>query len=278
LEFDKKFWAVNLKESWPYGLSGFSVMLYTYIDSVILSLIQGNEVVGWYNAAYKLVLFLVFIPSTINLTIFPAMSKFYISSPNSLRFINEEYFKFMLIIGIPLGIGTTILADRIILIIFGSGYSSSIIALQILIWTIVFTFAGAAFVRLLEATNKQLLLSKITGISVVVNVILNLILIPKFSYVGASIATLLTEIILILMIFRITNKLGFGIKTIKIGHYLIKTIFASIVMGIFIFYFKNYNLVLLILLSSLIYLSTLFVVRGIDQEDILLFKRILNKD
>ena len=64
LDYDKQFWKDIIKDALPFGLTGISGTIYTYIDSVMLSLIQGNEVVGWYNAAYRIVLFLLFIPGT----------------------------------------------------------------------------------------------------------------------------------------------------------------------------------------------------------------------
>jgi len=274
-KYDIEFWKTTIKESLPFGVTGISVMLYINIDSVLLSILQNNEVVGFYNAAYRLVLFLVIIPSTINIAIFPLMSQYHVTSPTSLRIINEKYLKLMLIIGIPIGVGITLLADKIILLIFGIGYTQSIIALQILIWTIVFTFASAASVRLLEATNKQLSLTKITSICVIVNILLNLILIPKFSYIGASIATVLTEIIIVSSVFIVTNKLGYGIRMKKIGNILLKIIFASIIMGLFIIYLKNLNLIILVLLSSFIYILTLFVVRAIDNDELSLIKQLL---
>ena len=212
LEIDWNFWKSAIKEALPFGLTGISGMIYTYIDSVMLSLMQGNEVVGWYNAAYRLTLVLLFIPNVINLAVFPKMSQYYGSSKSSLNLIYEKYFKYMLILGIPIGAEITILADRIISVIFGTGYSQSIIALQIIIWTIVFTFAGAAFVQLLQSINKQLIITKISGICVVINIMLNLVLIPKFSYIGASYATLITEVILVGYVIFASYKLGYGIK------------------------------------------------------------------
>lgn len=277
IKLDWKFWKITLKESLPFGITGISVMTYTYIDSVLLSIFKGNEVVGWYNAAYKLVLFFVFIPTTINIAIFPSMSKFYISSQESLKLLNEKYFKFMLVIGIPIAIGTTLLSEKIISLIFGAGYAQSIIALQILIWTIVFTFGGAAFVRMLEATNKQLILTKLTGMSVFINIFLNLLLIPKFSFVGASISTVLTEIFLIVSVFGISYKLGYGISIKKILDILIKIIIASFIMSLFIIYSINLNLVILVPISILTYFSTLFVIKGFDDEDIRIIKQLFHR-
>jgi len=181
----------------------------------------------------------------------------------------------MIIIGIPIGTTTTLLADKIIILIFGTGYTQSITALQILIWTLVFTFGGASFVRLLEATQRQLVLSKITGISVILNLLLNLILIPKFSLIGACIATVLTEIFLVSVVFRICYQLGYGIKIKKISTDLFKIIFASLIMGFIIYCIKDLNLLLILIVSILVYFPLLYLVGGIDKVDIKIIKEMI---
>jgi len=275
LNFDLDFWNNSIKEALPFGITSFSGLIYTYIDSVMLSLIQGNEVVGWYNAAYKIILVLLFIPGTINITLFPSMSKLHISSRDSLKLITEKYFKLMIIISIPLGALITILADKIIFLLFGYEYQQSIIALQILVWTIVFTFIGAAFVRLLEASNRQVIITKISLICVVVNVLLNLILIPKFSYIGACISTVITEIILVGGVIIIGYKIGLGISN-KVKIILLKVIFSTAIMSIFLISFKDFNLLILVP-SVVLYILILYLINGIDDTDINLFKQIIGK-
>ena len=275
IEIDWSFWKPTIKEALPFGLTGISGMIYTYTDSIMLSLMQGNEVVGWYNAAYRLILILLFIPGIINSAIFPSMSKFYISSQNALKLMCEKYFKIMLIIGIPIGVGTTLLASKIILLIFGNEYRPSIIALQILVWTMVFTFAGAAFVKLFESINKQIIITKISGICVIVNILLNLLLIPKFSYIGASVATVITEFILVGSIFIFAYKFSYGIESKKVVVNISKVIIASVVMGAFLWYFKSLNLFVLIILAILFYLIMIYIVKGINYEDVQMFKRII---
>lgn len=278
-EIDLSFWKPSLKEAWPFGVTSLSGMLYTYIDSIMLSVLQGTEVVGWYSAAYKLMLITLFIPNAINGAIFPVMSKFYISSKDSLKLIYERYFKYMIIFAIPIGVGTTLLADKIILLIFKEGFTQSIIALQILIWTIVLTFAGAAFVQLLQSINKQLIITKISGICVIINILLNLVLIPKFSYIGASFATVITEIVLVGYIILACYKLGYSIDRRVALIDLSKVLLATLIMGAFVLYFRNsLNLFILVIAATIIYFISLYFVKGIDEEDKFLIKEILNRN
>ncbi len=274
IKIDYSFWKPTIKEAWPFGITALSGMLYTYVDSVMLSIIQGVEVVGWYNAAYRLMMVLLFIPNAVNVAIFPVMSQFYTSSKNSLKLMNEKYFKYMLILGIPLGAGITILADKIILLIFGSGYTQSITALQILIWTIVLSFAVAPFMQLLQSINKQLILTKISVISVIINIMLNLVLIPKFSYIGASFATLIASMVATIYVTSITYELGYGIPVKMVISDLSKVLFATLIMSIFILYFKELNLFLLSIMATLLYFISLYIVRCIDEVDLMLLKQL----
>ena len=73
---------------------------------------------GLYSAAFRLTFTLLFIPTAINRAIFPVMSQFYIISSNSLKLLNLKHFKVMIILGIPLGVVTTLLADKFILLLF----------------------------------------------------------------------------------------------------------------------------------------------------------------
>jgi O-antigen/teichoic acid export membrane protein len=278
VEIDWDFWRPTIKQALPFGLSGVFVTIYFWIDSLMLSLIQGNQAVGWYNAGYRLVFSLLFIPAVFNAAVFPAMSRFYISSQNSLQLMWKKYLRLMLILGIPIGVGTTLLAERIILLIFGEGYAPSVAVLQLLIWSLVFIFANAPFFRLFESTNKQIVVTKITGLMVIVNVAINLVLIPRFSYVGASVAILITEFIVVVFAFMLAQRDLYVIKKTELAKIVLKIASASAIMGLFIAYFQTYNLVLLIAAASLLYFGILYFVKGIEREDITLIKSILQSN
>jgi len=274
--FDRTFWRPTIREAFPFGLTGMFGVIYTYIDSVMLSAMQGATVVGYYNAAYKLVLVLLFIPSTAGIAIFPSMSRYYSILKGTIKLAIEKFCKYMLILGIPIGIGTTLLANKIIFLVFGSEYLHSIIALQILIWTVVLTFAGAPFVKLLESANRQAIVARISGICMVANIVLNLLLIPEYSYVGASIATVITEIILVGSIIIVTHRIGYGIPHKRLIKYVLKVAIASLVMGVFIWYFEYLQIYLILPLAVLIYFGIFYIIKGFDKEDILLFKRLIS--
>jgi len=277
IEINWSFWKTTIKEALPFGLALTFVMIFYWISSVMLSLMKGDTVVGWYNAAYRMVLILLFIPHSFIAAIYPVMSKFYVTSRDSLTLSFEKSFRYLIILGIPIGIGTTLLAKRLILLIFGTEYMNSISALQILVWSSVLIFMTIPFGNLLNCLNKQAVVTKITGICVLVNVVSNLILIPKYSLIGASIATVLTEFASLMLCLIYGLKIGYPILNKEVAIIVSKILIASIMMGFFVISFTHLALFVLLPLAGLLYFAGLYLIRVIDKKDIDLVRRIVQR-
>lgn len=213
MEVDLEFWKPTIKAALPFGLSGIFVSIYFWIDSIMLSLIQGNEVVGWYNAAYRLVFILLFLPAAYFASVFPIMSRFYKTSEDSLRYTYEKSLKYMMVIAYPIALGVTFFADKIILLIYTDEFTPSIPALQILVWAVFFSFLAHATVYTLNSINRQRIYTKIAFLTMILNVTLNLVFIPIFSFVGASFTTLFSEFIgFCLMYYYLRRYFGDSIR------------------------------------------------------------------
>lgn len=258
MEFDKNFLSHLVKESFPFFLSGIFVSIYWYIDVTMLSLIKSDLIVGWYTAATKLIFFLLIIPSIVFSAVFPVSSRLYEVSNEKLKAIFRRSFELMAIIAIPLAIGTTMTAGKIIFSLYGSAFAPSVFALQILIWGLMFAFLAVPFENLFSSINKQYVLVKEFGIAALLNVALNLWLIPRYSFQGAAFSTLavwIFELIYLFMCFRKTTYLP------KISYFLnlfAKIFLASFLMGLTIFFLQNWPLFLIIFISIGSYFSFLY--------------------
>ena len=173
-----------------------------------------------------------------------------------------------------MGVAITLLSNQIIILVFGEAFIKAAPALQILIWATVLSFGNAAFVQLFQSTNKQILLTKITFLGMIINITLNFILIPKFSYIAASFNTLVTEFIILALVMIMAYRAGYITKRKKLVKDSIRIAISSLIMGLFIWEFKDLNLFILIFISSAIYLIILFIIGGVDNEDIEIIKNI----
>ena len=107
--------------------------------------------------------------------------------------------------------------------------------------------------------ETQLVLAKIVGVSAILNILLNLILIPKYSYLGASVATVISVFLILLGVIIATSRIGYKIAVSKIASPILRATISSLIMGIFIICFKNINLFLLIIFSAMIYFGLIYL-------------------
>jgi O-antigen/teichoic acid export membrane protein len=91
----------------------------------MLSLMKGDAAVGLYSAAYQLINALGFIPVAFTAALLPVLSRLHITGQDSLRFAYQKSFKYLLLVALPIAVATTLVADRIILGIYSSGFSEA---------------------------------------------------------------------------------------------------------------------------------------------------------
>jgi O-antigen/teichoic acid export membrane protein len=275
---DLPFIKTTFRESIPFGLTSVFSTLYVSIDVIILSIVWGNDAVGVYSAAGRLSNYLGYIPTIINIAVLPIMARYYVSSNGGLKLIVEKYTKLMLIIAVPTGIGVTILADKIISFIYGGGYAPSVEILRIFIWTMMLAFISAAYVRLFESIGKQSFITKVSLISLIINFTCNVLLIPRYGYIGAATTAVITQLIATTIIYFYAYKSGYGIEVFKIAKFLYKIVISTLAMVIFITVFYYINIVILIIASIFVYTVTLLILKEVDSDDIVIIKNILKRD
>ena len=266
LSFDPSLCKSLIKEALPFGLASVFVVIYFQTDTVMLSMMNGDAVVGWYNAAYRLVMGTLFIPGAFVGALYPVLSRYFTSSKDSLMFVYEKSFKFLLMLAIPLGIGTTLLADRIIIFLYGEDFAASIIALQILIWVASLLFIRSIVGYTLASINKQLVDTRIAGASALLNVGLNLLLIPTYSYVGAGVASIITLSFVFACEFSYLQKNGYKIETSTI---VLKPLCAGAVMGLFIYglWTMSINLFVIVIGAIVTYAACLYLLKAFDEKE-----------
>ena len=274
-EIDLGLWKYLFRESLPIAFSSVIWVIYSQIDVVMLSPMMGDTAVGIYSAAHKLFEPFLLIPHAFMISLFPIMSKIFKTSKDKLIKSYKLSFKYLLIIALPIAIGTTLLSDKFILLIYGAEFANSATVLQIMIWVLLFTFANSVLLNLLISMDKQKLNTLSTGICAIVNVTLNLILIPILSYNGAAIATVITNVVLFVASFYFISK---HLVLLPIHKILIKPIISGVLMGAFIYYFTDVNIFLLVPLAAVVYLVALLALKTFSKEDMDIVKKLLGRE
>lgn len=261
----------------PFALAAVCARIYSYIDSVLLSKLIGDTAVGWYSISYKITYAFQFVPLALVAALYPRFSDYFTRDKERLAYLFQQAMKYLLIIVFPIAVGIGVLARDIVLALYTSGYSNSILPLQILLIGLVFSYVSFPIGAFLNACNRQAAQTAIVVSVMILNIVLNLLLIPRLGVVGAAVAALVGNVCLTVSGYVIVPRLA------KISHrFLFRTlcqlIVATAVMGVTVWYVNLMShFTVAILAGAVVYplmlLATRTVTRQQLQEAIRLVRR-----
>lgn len=193
-----------LRESFPLMLNHLLATLFFKVDVPLLETIRnqqsaggGDREVGWYNTAYKFVDAYNVIPAFFTFALFPVMSR-QAADPATHGDLKRSYtlaVKLLVAVALPLAVFSTFFATTLIGILGGRAFlPNGAIALALMVWSIPFGWINSVTNYLLIALNQQRDLTKAFAVSLVFNIVANLIFIPLYGYPAAAVITILSEI------------------------------------------------------------------------------------
>jgi O-antigen/teichoic acid export membrane protein len=251
-----------LRLAFPFAIGSFLTNLYFKADVPILQHLRPFQEVGWYTFAYKPFEALQFVPLAIQTVIYPVLGVYHRESPGRLAIAYARFFKVLVLLGWPLTVGTFILVHPIGRLF--RLYPQSEPSLRILSLAIVFLFANSAFTAMLYAIDRQDLFAWTTGIAVVVNVALNLVLIPRFGYLAASATTVVTE-----AAFSVAGW-WFVARRHKLAWLRVswRVLLAGLVMGAVLMPLAGRSILWVAPMGVIVYLGALWLLRAVDREEL----------
>jgi O-antigen/teichoic acid export membrane protein len=182
-----------LKDSWPLLLSSMAIAFYMKIDQVMLGEMKGNEVVGVYSVATKISELWYFIPMAIVASVSPTIIATKQDCEKKYIHRTQQLFDWLVLLSISVAIIMTFLSDFVIETLYGELYADASIILSIHVWASVFVCLGVASSQNLLAENRQIISMQRTFAGLIINILLNLILIPNYGAIGAAIATVISQ-------------------------------------------------------------------------------------
>ena len=251
-----------------FGLAGVFTRIFASFDTVLLRQIVGEAAVGFYAIPNKVVFAAQFIPAAFAASIYPAMSHHYQKDDKKMLGIFEQSFLFLLILSIPMTIGLFVLTPIIVEQIFSAEYLPSILAMQILVWGIIFGFTEFPIGALLAAIGQQNKNTITRGVVMVINVVLNFILIPLYSFVGTSIAALASYVVLVVMgLYWVRKYVSPNWRLLGVA--LCKIILAALAMGAVVWALLTVlHWTLVILVGIIVYTFLAIVMRIVKFDEI----------
>lgn len=194
-----------LKESWPLLLSGMVISVYMKIDQVMIKEMLGVEAVGQYAAAVRLSEAWYFIPMVIASSLFPAILNAKKNNEKLYYARLQKLYDLMVWLAIAIALPMTFFSDWVVHLLYGEDYQLASSVLVIHIWTGIFVFLGVASANWFMAENLIMLSFWRTFYGMLVNIALNIFLIPIYGLEGAAIASLFSQM-MAAFLFDIFNK------------------------------------------------------------------------
>lgn len=251
----------------PFSLFAIFQRIYMYLDSVLLAHLAGDKFVGIYQVAFKIIFALQFLPMAFIASLYPALSAYWLKNREQLGITFERAMNYLIIISLPIAVGIIAIADKVVLI-FKSGFSESVLPLQLNMLALPFIFLMFPVGALLNACDRQKINSYIMGAGLFLSVIMNLILIPRFRATGASITVLATNAFMFFAALSVVSSIT-PYKMKKILKTLFKSLVSVMAMALAVFYLKSLmNVFIVSVIGGIIYFSILFLLKGFRREDV----------
>jgi O-antigen/teichoic acid export membrane protein len=265
LSFDFGYWKVFLRESLPMGAAAIITFAYFKMDTILLSVMKTGADVGIYNAAYKVLENITFFPAMIIGLVLPIFSHSIFSERQKFRDVADKTFKVFVILVVPLIVGTLFLADPVIRLIGGGGFSESVVVLRVLVFALGLIFFGHFFNALLIAGNQQKKLMMVLALAAGMNIVLNLIFIPKFSYLAAAYISVLTELVVASLTFFLAYR---EIKYYPRLENFFGILASGFLMAAFLFVFRSLNFFAAVLGSASVYFIFVWLFKVVKSSEI----------
>jgi len=262
-ELDANMWGYFIKTAIVFGLIDALSVIHLKIDIVMISVMKSMSDVGIYNAACRIIDIFLLVLGSLFIVLIPAISNL---DRDRLDRICHIALKYLLTIFLPIGFAISLLSGKLIIMIYGDQFVASINVLRIIVWLLIPLCFGGIFGRVLHASNNQKLDLWAVLSCTMFNIILNLLLIPKYSYIGASIASVSS------LFFGISLQYYFFLKRVfkvYISKIILKPFISVILISIGSYVMKNkMDIWFLTTIAIFFYVFFIILLKVVDKEDL----------
>lgn len=260
ISYNKEVWKKFIHFSWPLALGLVIGWIYVSASSVMLGYFGYNMENGWYNAAYKIIGAVAISATLISKSFFPVLSKFSLESKERIQKVWNYQKELMIIFAFPMMIGSIVLAPKIIYFFYDSSFTPSIFAFRWLVIVSGIDFLYYPYALALIIFNKEKRNFVFIIIGLLLNIVLNIILIPQYNIYGVAVANVISSIVVLaLAVYAMVRYTPLSPFNAHIRNIFVCVAFSGAIMFLAISMpiFYNLNLVVVISLGIGVYFLTL---------------------
>ncbi|MGE3781004.1 MAG: oligosaccharide flippase family protein, partial [Pirellulaceae bacterium] len=251
-------WRVFAAENWL-------ATIYTSLDVLILSAVAGEAAVGLYSAAWKFVRLGTVIAKSYTTAVFPVMSRLFVESRESFQRLLKHTIRIMCTLALPLVIGTSILAERIVGLLYTAEFAEAAPLLRILIWVLLLDFLNPFLSHTLFAQKRQHRSLQVAAISLSVSAISMYVLVHFLGAAGVAWGCVLGSLVATCAYLFFLMSRSELVGLLVLGA---RVLLAAAGLGGVIYVLRAQPLVPLVGASLAVYAPLLFVVQALRLDDL----------
>jgi O-antigen/teichoic acid export membrane protein len=199
-----------LKEASSLGFGDLVRNLTWQLDTLLLALMQPLWVVGIYSVAYKPLGPLNWLPKMVSQACFPSFARMATGDREALGKAFSTSTRVLWVISVPIAVAICVLAEPLIIFLAGADYLAAAAPMRILIWIATLSFLSVQFRFIFTATGRQGVFAVLMTIVFLIELVVELALIPHWSYFGAATGSLVGELFCTVVGLTICWRLGLG--------------------------------------------------------------------
>jgi O-antigen/teichoic acid export membrane protein len=266
-----------ISSSLPFLFIGAFIVIYGQIDTILISLFVDERGVGLYGVTDRLIGTLFFIPSIIITSTGPALCRMFVSEPQAFAQLLRKSFDLTILIAVPIGLGVMLIANPVVVLLFGAGFTDSGPILAVRGVVLIMAFLNTLFGLFMIATDRQKAWTIVMGLAVLATIPLDIVLIPWAERVfsngamGGAIAYIFTEVGILAAGLLLLKK---GALTIANLWYAVRVMLAGILMVLATWWAHDLFILVPVIIAGTSYVIFLVLLRVLKREDWLMFARL----
>jgi O-antigen/teichoic acid export membrane protein len=195
-------WPSLFVSALPFGISGIAHIFTQRFDIVLMSFILTDTAVGWYNAPLTLINMVLLIAQSIAIAMYPSLVRSHKEDPATLPELTLQSIRYLLMICLPMAIGGTVLARRIIIALYTPVFANSVPVFQVILWALPSLFLLEILGRLAATLHLERQAARLDMLCAGIAVVLNVVLIPYLGILGAALGLLGSRTIRLVLYWR----------------------------------------------------------------------------
>jgi len=261
----RSVWRPLAKAALPLAVTRSMATLNLNFDSLLVGLIMSSYATGQYGAAYRF----IWVPSLLLAIYFsaltPAFDRAYKAGLESIRIVLDRSIRLTSALGIGVAVGGVITAQKAFDFVYGSEYQDAVLPFQILVVSMAFMFINRNYRVLLVSFEQQGAQLRLMMIAAITNVLLNILLMPRYGLAGAALATVASEAITLVTSYGYVHRL---IAHVGFGRHMPRIFAAAAILVVTLLVMDGAHVVVQVLVGIAVYGAAMLALRVITRAEI----------